>query len=317
MKARSDTHATSPTTVRIPLPLADATAVVAFAQRAEALGFDGLTVGDHWSHARWYGNGRDPRIDPLVSLGAAAAVTSSLELQTSVLCAAHHHPAVIARAFATLQAMTAGRAVLGLGAGWDEKELTGYGMPTQRRVSRMIEFLQAVRALWAGQPHHGDFYQIPDPLDGALQVNEPIPVLLAGGGPRTVRAAAEHADRVSLMAPWLAKGYLDFEAAADFDATALERQLEPLRATGCEVEGYLVVSIASDTDAAWSRLATGTGVDEARLRRSMMFVVGDVAEVSDRLQADFMDRGIHRFELRQLEGELDELAEVAHRLREG
>jgi alkanesulfonate monooxygenase SsuD/methylene tetrahydromethanopterin reductase-like flavin-dependent oxidoreductase (luciferase family) len=77
-----------PVTARVPLPLASATRVLKYAWQAEALGLDGVTVGDRWSHPAWLGEGREPHIDPIVTLGAVAAVTGKVELQTSVLRAA-------------------------------------------------------------------------------------------------------------------------------------------------------------------------------------------------------------------------------------
>jgi alkanesulfonate monooxygenase SsuD/methylene tetrahydromethanopterin reductase-like flavin-dependent oxidoreductase (luciferase family) len=300
--------------IRVPLPLAEPREVVRHARAAEQLGFDGVTVGDHWSQPRWFGSGRAARIDPLVALGAVAAATEAVELQTSVLCAAHHHPAVVARAFATLQQMSGGRAVLGVGAGWDLDELEGYGFPAQRRVSRMVDFLGAVRAAWSGSPYDGSEYQMPSPPPGALGVGTPVPAIVAGAGPRTVAAAARHADRMSLQPPWLGAGRMDFPAAVAYGDRELAARYAEVRGVGLDVEAYVIVSISHDAARRRGELARAMGVSESALARSAMFAIGTDADVVARLR-ELVALGIHRFELRLLDGSLADLASVCNELR--
>ncbi|MBI5104832.1 MAG: LLM class flavin-dependent oxidoreductase [Solirubrobacterales bacterium] len=124
---------------------------LAMARAAEEVGFDGIYVGDHLLYrdgAR--GSERGPW-DAWTLLAALAAVTERVALGPLVACAGFHPPAVLAKMASTLTEVSAGRFVLGLGAGWNEDEFRAFGIPYDRRVSRFAEAFEVVRRLLAGE----------------------------------------------------------------------------------------------------------------------------------------------------------------------
>ncbi len=122
--------------------------LLALAERAEGLGFDSIWVGDSLL-AR-------PRHDPLTLLAAVAARTRKAELGTAVLLPALRNPVVLAQQIATLDQISQGRYILGVGIASDvpniRAEFTAAGVPFEKRVGRMLEGLRLCRALWTGKP---------------------------------------------------------------------------------------------------------------------------------------------------------------------
>ncbi|MCC5947448.1 MAG: TIGR03621 family F420-dependent LLM class oxidoreductase [Nitriliruptoraceae bacterium] len=166
----------------------------ALARRVEELGFDRLFVADH------PGTGAAP----FVALAAAAAVTERLELGSYVVNAGAWEPLALASQVATLDLVSAGRAVLGIGAGHTPAEWRMRGVPypgASERVERMIELLDATRRLL-----HGEEVTLAGghlTLQGARlaqprPVRQPVPLTVGGNGRRVLRVAAERADVVGL-----------------------------------------------------------------------------------------------------------------------
>jgi probable F420-dependent oxidoreductase len=126
----------------------DAAPLLALAERAERLGFDSIWVGDSIT-AR-------PRHEPLTLLAAVAGRTSRVELGTAVLLPALRNPVVLAHLVATLDQVSQGRFILGVGIAADvpniRAEFAACGVPFEKRVGRMMEGLRLMRALWTGQP---------------------------------------------------------------------------------------------------------------------------------------------------------------------
>src|SRR5580765_8229321 len=122
--------------------------LLALAEKAEALGFDSIWVGDSVT-AR-------PRHDPLTLLAAVAARTTKAELGTAVLLPALRNPVLLAHQVATLDRIAEGRLILGVGIASDvpniRAEFEAAGVPFDKRVGRMVEGLALARALWTGKP---------------------------------------------------------------------------------------------------------------------------------------------------------------------
>ena len=167
---------------------------VILAKRCERAGFAGLTVADH--------PGTGPA--PFVSLAAAAAVTSKIRLGSYVANAGFWEPLALASEVATLDVISAGRAVLGVGAGHTPAEWTMRGLdypPAAQRVERMIELIEVTRRLIAGEAvtFHGHHIRTEVArLSEPVTVQETIPLLVGGNGRRVLHYAAQHADVVAL-----------------------------------------------------------------------------------------------------------------------
>src|SRR5438445_2460309 len=126
----------------------EAAPLLALAERAEGLGYDSIWVGDSIL-AR-------PRHEPLTLLSAVAARTRNAELGTAVLLPALRNPVVLAHQVATLDQVSEGRLILGVGFAADVQnirdEFAAAGVPFEKRIGRMMEGLRLCRALWTGQP---------------------------------------------------------------------------------------------------------------------------------------------------------------------
>ncbi len=165
-----------------------------FAQRAERLGYTSLWVQDHFlwplEPRRGYG-GREgapvPKqyqsvLAPLELLTAAAIWTESVTLGTSILVAGNHWPAPLAQQLSTLDHLSNGRLVVGLGVGWSAEEHVAAGTDITTRGARMDDFVDALLACWADDPieHHGPFFDIPPSIMRPKPLQKPRPKIVSG-----------------------------------------------------------------------------------------------------------------------------------------
>ncbi|GAA5124174.1 TIGR03619 family F420-dependent LLM class oxidoreductase [Pseudonocardia adelaidensis] len=131
---------------------------------------------------------------PLEVLAFAAARTSRITLGTSIMVALLHNPADLARRFATLDRLSGGRVVAGLGQGWMSQEFEAAGVPMNRRGARFTEFIEAMRAVWGPDPvsYDGSFYRIDESYVGPKPVRpEGIPIIAGAASPAGIRRAAQ------------------------------------------------------------------------------------------------------------------------------
>lgn len=161
------------------------------ARELEALGFDGLWVG---GHVLWHA----PMLDPLVQLAAYAAVTSRIRLGTSVVLLPLHHPVLMAKAVTSVDVVSGGRVVLGVGVGGENPaEFEAMGISVAERGGRADEAIPLLRALWSGQPvsHNGRFFAVPEAemTPKPVQPNGP-PVWIAGRSPAALARTARCGD---------------------------------------------------------------------------------------------------------------------------
>jgi probable F420-dependent oxidoreductase len=203
---------------------------VAFAQRAEELGYDILYVPDHLS----------AQFSPISALAAAAAVTRRLRIGPYVFANDFRHPLIMAREAATLDFLSGGRLELGMGAGWrrsDYRQL-GYAYPVPgRRIDRLVESLGMVKRLLSGErvTHHGRYYRLDGARIAPMPVQRPVPVHLGAGGPRMLRLAAREADVVGIIPQFSPGGRLRLPDATE---GALARKVDVVRsAAGSRFDG--------------------------------------------------------------------------------
>ena len=166
----------------------DVQAIRTVAQRAEALGFRDLWVTENTlDHVMC--------LDPVVALTYAAAVTSRIRLGASVVVLAIHSPLLVAHQWATLDHVSNGRAILGVGLG-REHHYREFEVPEEGRVRRFREEVELIRALWT-QPkvdYHGRFYHLEGGTMSPKPVQTPLPIWMGVGHPNAVRRAASIAD---------------------------------------------------------------------------------------------------------------------------
>ena len=176
------------------------------AMAAEEAGFDGLWTWDHL---------RDPDGDPagvpecLTTLAALAQVTTRVTLGPLVLNVSSRHPGLLANMAATLQQMSGGRLILGLGAGGSTqtpyaREQEALGLTVERdavRAERVVEAAQVLRRLWSGDTSSfaGTHYRLDRPA-GYLRADPPPPIVIGGFGPRMAAIAGTHGDGFNTQA---------------------------------------------------------------------------------------------------------------------
>jgi F420-dependent oxidoreductase-like protein len=170
------------------------------ARVAEEAGFDAISVPDHVHQNRVGGGPASPMFEAYTVLGALAGVTTSVRLFSLVSPVTLRAPGLLVKAVTTLDVLSGGRAVLGVGAGWDVDESQAYGIEFPglgERFDRLDEQLAIAKALFAGSPASfaGKFYALRDAYNSPRPVRGSVPVLVAGGGEkRTLDLVARYGD---------------------------------------------------------------------------------------------------------------------------
>ena len=170
------------------------------ARVADGTGWYGVWLADHYMPNT--GDTTPARGDAYecwALLPALAAVTERVRIGTLVSPTSVHHPALLAKRASTLDQLSGGRMVLGLGAGWQINEHHAYGIelePPGKRVSRFEESIQIVRSMLSAESttFHGAYYDITDAPCDPKPVQSPLPLLVGTRGPRMLRITARHAD---------------------------------------------------------------------------------------------------------------------------
>jgi probable F420-dependent oxidoreductase len=191
-------------------PFAHPDTFEALVRTAEEVGFESLWAVEHVvvpigyesrypysKSGRMPGPEGSPISDPLVALGFAAAISRSLRLATGVVILPQRHPFYVAKEFATLDVLSSGRAILGVGIGWLEEEFDALGIPFRERAARTEESVGAIRSLWKAEPEafEGEFYRwkpvhsLPKPVQ-----KNGIPVVVGGHVEGAARRAARIGD---------------------------------------------------------------------------------------------------------------------------
>lgn len=181
-----------------PQPTQSFASVKALAEHVESTGWDGLWLADHFMP-----NDQDtsaPWPEAWTTLAALGATVPRIRLGTLVTGNTYRHPAVLAKMAATVDHISGGRVVLGLGSGWQENEHEKYGIPfytINNRLARMEEACQIIKALFNDESANfdGKFYQLKDAPLEPKPVQKPLPLLIGGGGEKvTLRITAQYAD---------------------------------------------------------------------------------------------------------------------------
>jgi probable F420-dependent oxidoreductase len=137
-------------------------------------------------------------LDPYITLAAAAARTSSIRLGTGIALVAQHDPITLAKELATLDLLSQGRLVLGIGYGWNLEEMENHGIDTKRRRERVREVMLAMQALWSNEvaDFQGEFVRFEASWQWPKPVQQPRPPVLLGGaaGPTLFAHIAEYGD---------------------------------------------------------------------------------------------------------------------------
>jgi probable F420-dependent oxidoreductase len=176
--------------------LLDAASVTALAIAAEAAGWGGLAFTEHPAPAaRWMDAGGHETLDPFVALGYAAASTTDLRLLTYLAVAPYRNPSLLAKSAATVDLLSDGRFILGLGTGYIRSEFFALGVDFEERNALVDEALDVLPMHWSGQPfsYKGRHFEARDIIGRPRPVQQPIPIWIGGNAKVTLRRIAERA----------------------------------------------------------------------------------------------------------------------------
>jgi F420-dependent oxidoreductase-like protein len=175
---------------------------------AEEAGVANLSAMDHYLQIGYGGVGVDaPMLEGYTTLGYLAGHTSTVRLQLLVTGVTYRHPGLLTKIISTLDVLSNGRAVLGMGAAWYEREHAAYGVtfpPLKERFERLEEALQIVHQMWSDDngPFHGKHYQLAETINSPQPLTEPRPPIMIGGSgeKKTLRLVAKYADATNMFA---------------------------------------------------------------------------------------------------------------------
>jgi len=176
------------------------------AQRAEAIGVRTLSFMDHWFQMDWMAPAEDPMLEGYTALGFVAGRTERLRLRLLVTGVTYRYPGLLAKTVTTLDVVSGGRAELGIGAAWYEREHKGLGAPfppVAERFERLEEAIQICLQMWSDNngAFNGKHYQLAETLCSPMPVSRPRPrILIGGSGERkTLRLVAQYADACNIF----------------------------------------------------------------------------------------------------------------------
>ncbi len=211
-------------------------------QTADEAGFASIWVMDHFFQIEWVGKVEDPMLEAYTTLAFLAHATKRARLGTMVTGANYRPPALLVKEVTTLDVLSGGRAWMGIGAGWYEREAHGLGLPfppLKERFERLEETLQIAHQMWAGNvsPYEGKHYQLGEPISSPQPVSQPHPPILIGGGgeQKTLRLVAQYGDACNLFA-------MLGEAGLSHKLDVLKRHCEELGRDYATIERTVLVT---------------------------------------------------------------------------
>jgi alkanesulfonate monooxygenase SsuD/methylene tetrahydromethanopterin reductase-like flavin-dependent oxidoreductase (luciferase family) len=227
--------------------------LAAMASLAEEVGLDSVWVGDHYLYRN---DGRPERgpWEAWTQLAAIAAITSRVRIGPLVACLNFHPTGPLAKIVATVDEISGGRLVVGVGAGWNRAEFDAFGLPFDHRVDRFAEALPVLRRLLDGErvTFRGRYVDV----DDAVLLPSPArraPIMLGSSGPRMLRAGLPHADAWNIW--WEDFGNTPggfAKASATVDATARSVGVDPR-----SIERSACVLVAFDPSSSERRVPDG------------------------------------------------------------
>ena len=180
--------------------------VADLAQRADAIGVRTLSLMDHFFQMDWMAPAEDPMLECYTGLAFVAGRTRRLRLRSLVTGVTYRHPGILAKVVTTLDVVSGGRAELGIGAAWYEREHRGLGVPfppTAQRFERLEEAIQICLQMWSDDngPYRGRHYQLEATICSPMPVSTPRPrIMIGGSGERkTLRLVAQYADACNIF----------------------------------------------------------------------------------------------------------------------
>lgn len=265
--------------------------VAMLATTAEDAGFDSVWVMDHFYQLPNIGPGSDPMLEGYTVLAGLAARTHKVRLGTLVSGVTYRNPALLAKMVTTLDIVSAGRAVLGIGAAWKEDEHLAYGFefpPVGERLSRLEEALRICHAMFREEraTFHGRYYHI----DNAMNFPRPVqpngpPIMIGGGGEqRTLRLVAQFGDMSNIFGDVATVRHK--MGVLRFHCESIGRDPDSIIKT--RLGGLIIRKTDEEAQRVFQQLLNRPGINKEWAHN---FIVGDPDRVLQQVQ-QFLDAGL-------------------------
>ena len=266
--------------------------IAAIATTAEDSGFDSVWVMDHLYQIRGVGPRTNNMLESYTLLGGLAARTSRVNLGALVTGVTYRNPALVAKAVTTLDVVSSGRAVLGIGAAWNDDEHDGYGFPfpsVRERMERLEEAIQICRAMFQEEApsFEGRHYRIHEALNHPRPVRPGGPPIMIGGmgEQKTLRLVARYGDACNLFGPPdLVRQKLEV-----LERHCKEVGRDPAEITKTRLGTLVIAPTQEEAEAKVTTLIETRGADPERLRGWAM--VGSPVRVAEQVGA-LLDAGL-------------------------
>src|SRR5579871_1513899 len=288
------------------LPIAGFSRAKAWAQRADELGFYSVSVADHMftrtNFLNFERTPAQPQIECYTTLAAVAAITRRVRLVPFISPMKFRHPPLLAKMLSTIDRISGGRVIAGLGAGWqlEEFENYGYGFGTNaERIERLAEGIRILKSMWTDEQtsFSGRHYRIENAYNFPKPLQQPHPPIMMGGsGRKILEIAGREADIMNLIAA-VYQGSIEPSQQARFDNTQLRKKIAQLhqfaRAAGrdpaaIELSGFPLVLMSeskSEADAMAKSAGDASGItDLDEVRRLPMSLIGTPEEIRRELR---------------------------------
>jgi F420-dependent oxidoreductase-like protein len=226
--------------------------LASIAEASEAGGITALSVMDHWFAYDLVQSVSEPVLESYTTLAHLAALTSTVRLRALVSGVTYRNPAVLAKMVTTLDVLSGGRAQLGIGAAWYEREHVGLGMPfpaVSERFERLEETVQICLQMWSDDdgPYIGKHYMLAETVCSPQPISQPRPDIIIGGNgeKKTLRLVAQYAESCNLMVDCAQSAAAKFGAlrahcdAIDRDYDTVTKSVMPLIDPFVDLDGFL------------------------------------------------------------------------------
>jgi F420-dependent oxidoreductase-like protein len=253
--------------------------VIAQAQEAEAAGFDAVFVMDHFYQLPMLGSPDQPMLEAYTTLGALATATERVQLGTLVTGNTYRNPTLLAKIITTLDVVSAGRAILGIGTGWFELEHDQLGFEFGTftdRFNRLDEALQIILPMLKGErpTFEGKWYRAREAM-AEPRFRDHIPLLIGGSGEKkTIPLAARHFDHLNIIA-----GFDELPAKV----AAVQRSCEEIGRDPATLEtSHLLTVLAGPNVTA----------DQIPAEMSQRMVAGSTESIAEQVKTKVLDAGV-------------------------
>jgi probable F420-dependent oxidoreductase len=296
------------------LPTDDFTKARAAAEWADASGLYSVSINDHFFSP--LGSPQVPQLECFSTLSAIAAVTKKVRLAPTVIANSFRTPPMLAKITSTLDHLSNGRLVLGIGSGWQQSEYDAHGYPYGSNIQRLDQLhdaIKLIKAMWTEtEPtYRGRFFSVDKAYNNPRPVQKPHPPIMVGGsGSKLLEITAAEAQIANLIPPIInGKDFAqDPAAAVKFDKPNLKRRIGRLQrlavkagreADAIEISGLTMLRLSrskSEVDAAARQIASAMGfLNEEAVRNSPVLLVGTPEEVKRELRSRIEEFGMTYF----------------------